>query len=260
MADASVESIKKRHIERQRKRVRQMKRRRVITISLLILIVLLIIIFFTPLFNIKKIEVSGNSKVSAAEIERCLENSIGKNIFRYRTGTPVKNIKSIPYINTVEIDKSVFSGRLTVAVTECIPAAYIEAGEKNIIIDSELKVLEVTDSVEEDIPRITDVLAIDINPGSKITLQNEDALAALTVCVPAIAGEGLLEGIEYISFKDVNNITFNYQNRLDVLCGSSVDFEKKIKLFNQSINTKTLAGNSRGTIDLSVTGQAVYSP
>ncbi len=260
MADAAAESIKRRHIERQKKRIRQMKRRRIITISLLILILLLIIIFFTPLFNIRKTEVVGNVKVTALEIENNLDNAVGKNIFRYRTGTPVKNIKSIPYINDAEIKKSVFSGKITVNVSECVPVAYVEYGNKFVVIDSNLKVLEVTDAVEGNIPKLSDVEAVDINPGSKITFQTDGVLEAVATSISAISKEGLLEGIEYISFKDINNITFNYQERLDVVCGNSANFEKKIKLFNQAINTKTLTENSRGTIDLSVSGHAVYTP
>ncbi len=237
-----------------------MKRRRIITISLLISIVLLIIIFFTPLFDIRKIEVQGNSKVTTAEIEGHLQNSIGKNIFRYRTGTPIKNLKKIPYLNTAEIDKTVFSGKLSVVITECVPAAMVEVGEKKVIIDSSLKVLEIVDQTELTIPKITYISLIDINPGSKIALQNEGTLNVIATCIPIFEKEGLLEGVKYISFEDTDNITFNYQDRLDVICGDFIEFEKKIKLFNQAIHTTTLTENSRGTIDLSVLGQAVYTP
>lgn len=260
MANATPENIRRRHIERQKKRIRQMKRRRIITISLLISIVLLIVIFFTPLFDIRKIEVEGNSKITTAEINDCLDNTIGKNIFRYRTGTPIKNLKKIPYLNTAEINKSVFSCKLTVAITECIPAAIIEVGEKKVIIDSSLKVLEVVDQTDLNLPVITDITLLDIKPGSKITLQNEETLNIISLAIPVFEKEGLLEGVQYISFKDTENITFNYQDRLDVICGDSLEFEKKIKLFNQAINTTTLTENSRGTIDLSVLGQAVYTP
>ncbi len=260
MADTTDENIRRRHIERQRRRIRQMKRRRVFTMSLLVLVAVLIIIFFTPIFKIRRVEVVGNVRVAVADIEGKMDNCIGKNIFRYRTGTPIKNIKTIPYIETAQIGKSIFSCKLTVNVTECVPAAYIEAGEKNIVIDSKLKVLEVTDSVDSDIPKITDISALDVNLGNTIGIQGDETLNAVKTALPVIEAEGLLEGIEYISFKDVNNITFNYQNRLDVICGDITDFQKKIKLFNQAINTNTLTENSRGTIDLSVSNQAVYSP
>lgn len=260
MADSTAENIRRRHIERQRRRIRQMKRRRCVTVSVLILITLLIIIFFTPIFDIRKVEVAGNQRVSTAEIEGKLEGCIGKNIFRYRTGTPLKNIQSIPYVDTVKIKKSAFSSKITVTVTECIPAAFIEVGEKKVIVDKNLKVLEVVEEQTNDIPEIEDVSVLEVNPGTPIVLQSEGVFDTVQTCVNIIAEEGILKGVEYISFEDSDNITFNYQERLDVVCGGTDNFEKKIRLFTQALNTEKLSEKSRGTIDLSVSGQAVYTP
>lgn len=260
MADATSENIRKRHLERQQKRIRQMKRRRIITVSFLGLLVLLIIIFFTPLFNIRSIAIEGTQRVQTSEIEQCLDKCKGKNIFRYGTGNPIKKMEAIPYVDSASISKSIFSCKITVKVTESTPAAYIEVGEKKVIIDDELKVLEVADSFDGDVPRIIDVSTLEIKPGSTLSLQSEDILNALKTCMAVISAENLLEGIEYISFKDLNSIVFNYQERLDVICGNTDNFERKIKLFSQAISTSTLTENSRGTIDLSVTGQAVYAP
>ena len=169
-------------------------------------------------------------------------------------------MKKIPYVCGVTIDKAVFSKKITVNVSECLPAAYIEVGEKKVIIDGTLKVLEVTDNFEGKIPRIIDVSTLEVKPGNTLSLQSDDALETLRVCLPVIEKEGILEGVDYISFKDLSNIVFNYQERLDVVCGDANNFERKIKLFAQAINTATLTENSRGTIDLSVLGQAVYTP
>ncbi len=260
MADATAESIRKRHIERQQKRIRQMKRRRMITMLVLISIVLLIIIFFTPLFNVRKLAFEGNVKVDAAQLEASLEKCVGTNIFRYRSGPAEKRMKEIPYIKDADIKKSPFSGKLTVSIIESTPAAYIEVGDKQIVLDSELKVLEVADKFDGDVPRIIDVSTLDIKPGKTLSLQTDDSFAALQTVVAAVAKENLLQGVEYISFKDLNNIMFNYQDRLDVVCGTTESFENKIKLFNQAMQTSTLTENSRGTINLSEPGRAVYTP
>lgn len=260
MADATNENIRRRHDERKRKRIQQMKRRRFITVSLLIIIALLIVIFFTPLFKIRRVEIVGNQRVSALEIEEKLGECRGKNIFRFRTGTPIKSIKAIPYVEGAKIDKSVFLTKITVNITECVPAAYVEVGEKDVILDKQLKVLEVVEEVELDIPELVDITILDVNPGSTVNLKNDDILNVMKNCMEVFLNEGILDGIEYISFEDSENITFNYQERLDVICGGTDNFEKKIKLFNQALNTKKLSDKSRGTIDLSVLGQAVYTP
>ena len=113
MTDSGNENIRKRHIERQKRRMRQMQRRRITTISVLTLIVLFIVIFFTPIFKIRKIEVKGNQRIATEEIVGKLDGSVGKNIFRYRVGNSIKNIKNMPYIDSVEITKSAFLSKLT---------------------------------------------------------------------------------------------------------------------------------------------------
>lgn len=260
VTDSGNENIRKRHIERQKRRMRQMKRRRITTVSVLTLIVLIVIIFFTPIFKIRKIEVKGNEIITTEEIVGKLEGGVGKNIFRYRVGSSLKNIKAMPYIDSVEITKSAISSKLTVNVTECVPAGFFEVGEKCVVVDKKLKVLEVLDDIEYEIPIIEEVSVVQVNPGSEITLENEEIFGVVKKCITAIADEGILDGVTYISFENSDNITFNYQDRLDVVCGGTDNFKKKIKLFNQALNTQKLSDKSRGTIDLTVTGQAVYTP
>lgn len=260
VSDSTQESIRRRHLERKRRRIIEMRRRRIITMSLLVLIIFCIIIFFTPIFKVRKIEIVGNEKVTVADITSKLEPCMGKNIFRFRTKKPINNIKTIAYIDTVSIKKSPLKSKITVKVTECEPAAYIEVGEKNIVLDRNMKVLEIVETVEAEIPVIQDVTASGVNLGAVVSLQNESTLNAVKTCIGEMADEGILNGVKYISFKEIGNVTFNYQDRLDVKCGRIENFEKKIKIFNQAINSPKLTEKSRGTIDLSTTGQAVYTP
>ena len=145
-------------------------------------------------------------------------------------------------------------------IKECIPAGFFEVGEKCVLVDEKLKVLEVTDKIEYDVPVIEDVTVVQVNPGSVVTLENEEIFNVVKKCLTAITEEGIIDGVKYISFENSENITFNYQDRLDVICGSTDNFKKKIKLFNQALNTQKLSDKSRGTIALSVSGQAVYTP
>ena len=70
----------------------------------------------------------------------------------------------------------------------------------------------------------------------------------------------IIKGVTVISFEDVTNITFNYENRLDVICGTYIDFRRKLSLFKEAINSNKLTENSKGTINLSTTGKAIYTP
>ena len=70
----------------------------------------------------------------------------------------------------------------------------------------------------------------------------------------------LLENIDVFNISNEDNIKFTYDDRLEVLCGSDLDLDRKIRLFEAMVNNNNLADNAKGTVDLSVTGNARYSP
>ena len=82
----------------------------------------------------------------------------------------------------------------------------------------------------------------------------------MVMCLEEMKKIGILGGVRTISVADAGNITFNYEDRLDAICGSSVDLEKKLGYFKSAANSNRLTENSRGTIDLTTTGKAIYSP
>ena len=70
----------------------------------------------------------------------------------------------------------------------------------------------------------------------------------------------ILKGVKSISVADISNISFNYEDRIDAICGSSVDLSKKLGFFKSAVNSNRLTENSRGTIDLTTIGKAIYTP
>ena len=98
-------TIRRRHSERQRKRARMMKLRRTIFFGVLIMITVFVILFYTPIFKIRKVEISGNEKVETAQISEIIGDAEGKNLFRIKASGIKKNILKIPYIDTVEIER-----------------------------------------------------------------------------------------------------------------------------------------------------------
>ena len=71
---------------------------------------------------------------------------------------------------------------------------------------------------------------------------------------------GILAKTTYISVDDITSIKFNYDNRIEVLCGSQLELERKIRMFAAAMESPTMKTNSLGTLDLSVPGRAVYTP
>ena len=98
------------------------------------------------------------------------------------------------------------------------------------------------------------------NAGEIISLDDNSTLKTVISALEAFKKSGLMSGINKIDFSDFENITFNYENRIDGICGPYVDFSRKLSLFREAITSNKLTEHSRGTINLSRTGRAVYTP
>lgn len=92
----------------------------------------------------------------------------------------------------------------------------------------------------------------------KITIDETKKSDIIELCIRELERFGA--DITTIDVSDTKDIMFMYCDRLRVTCGSSLDLEEKLKLFTEVINSNRLASNARGSVDLSNTGRAVYSP
>lgn len=258
--DRSTENLRIRHIQRQKQRKKIMKRRRITFFTVSGLILLSIILFFTPLFNIKNINIAGNSKVEIAQIKQAIGSIEEDNLFRLNTKKIITNIKTIPYVDDVVIKKKIFPVGINVDIIECIPVGYIQNNESYIILDKNFKVLEIIDAPMENVAQIMGVSVTASTEGAIISTDDPDKLTTMVEICNVLVAEDLILKIGTINFADMNNISFTYENRLDVICGSVVDFSKKIGMFEKAVTSSKLTDNSRGTIDISISGKAIYTP
>lgn len=255
-----VDDIKTRHIKRQLQHKRMMKRRRIIFFTVLTLIVLFIVLFFTPLFNIKHINIYGNSKIETAVIKQAVGSIEEENLFRLNKKKIIKNISTLPYIDEVKITKKVLPVGINVDIAECIPIGYVVFGNEYAVLDKNLKVLEVSEVAFEGIGEIVGIDATAANPGSILASDDAEKLQTITECIGILIDNEIISKIGKIDFSDMSNIMFAYENRLNVVCGSSIDFSKKTGMLIKAVNSSKLTANSRGTMDISISGKAIYTP
>lgn len=256
----NAESIRIRHVKRQKQRNRMMKRRRIIFFTVLGLIVISVVLFFTPLFNIKNVSVTGNQRVDTVQIKQVVGSVEEDNLFILNEKKIIKNIKTIPYVDEASIKKKIFPVGINVKIIECVPVGYILYNNSYVVIDKNMKVLEISENAMEGIAEISGILISAANEGAVLTVDDADKLNAIIECFTTFYENEMISKIGKISFDDIDNITFNYENRLDVLCGSTLDFSKKIGMFQKAVTSSKLTENSRGTIDISVSGKAIYTP
>lgn len=253
-------SIQARHDERRQKRIRQQRIRRYTFFTVLGIIAILIVMFFTPLFNIKTVDIVGNNKLSVEEISSQIGDLTGRNLFSTRKRTIKKKLTEFAYTEKVSVKKKPFPPTLTVEITEREPVVQVEFDETYIVIDKDGRVLEKATEKLENVAICSGLKIISSNEGDIISLKEEEVQKNIIACIGSMEKADIIKDITTISFEDMTNISFNYQSRLDVICGTHIDFQRKLELFKEAVNSNKLTQNSRGTINLSTTGKAIYTP
>ncbi len=256
----SAGGIQARHDERRKKRIKEQKMRRIAFFSFLALIAVLIVMFFTPLFNIKNVEISGNNRISGEEITSTVGEIEGKNLFSYRKGKIKNRLYKFAYVEKVSVRKKAFPPAITIDIKERVPAFQAEYAGGYTVADKSGRVLEQTSEKLEGVPTLTGVLISSAKEGDAVVFKDTEAQKIIMSCIENMEKAGIIADITVMSFEDMTNITFNYQNRLDVICGTHIDFQRKLALFKEAVNSNKLTENSRGTINLSTTGKAIYTP
>lgn len=224
--------------------VTRKKRRRNMSLYyvLIVIFVVLAMIFlsFTVLFNIKTIEVNGNTLYSTEQIIETAGVSVGDNLFRTDTDAVEKKIMSaFPYFESVTVRRKLAS-KLVITVTEAIPAASLSYGEdtvKYIVISESGRILESgLDSPREGTAVVTgmELSATDVG----LDYESEDSIKQ------SVLGEVLgqcsklgLDKLTSLNITSRTDITLVYNGTINVELGSSQDITFKLSYIKSVIDS-----------------------
>ncbi len=108
-----------------------------------LLLILIVSAMFSPLFNIKTIQVEGNNKITEKEILSLAQVQIDQNIFKLSKYKIKKQIKENAYIDDVTITRKLPSN-LIIKVEEREPAYLLEYAGSYLYVDKQGYFLEIT--------------------------------------------------------------------------------------------------------------------
>lgn len=253
---------KHRKIEKGRKKKRLKKQRFKAVLGIVIALILtVVLVFMTPIFNISFIQLDGNKTIQKEIIKEKVGGVIGENLFSVSISDLSTRLKEIPQISDVKIKKKIFPSGLEISIIESQPAAYLRSGNSTLLIDSDLRIVDDASVFDyENFPSISGISVSNGKLNEKLDIKPQEKKDVLIEILKAFEATGIVNDVKYVSIDDLTSITFNYDNRLDVRCGSQLQLDRKIRMFAESLRTSTFDENSIGTIDLSVPGTAVYNP
>lgn len=246
---------------RERKKRLLLRRIKAGILLAIIVLVFLFILLMTPLFNIRTIAVSGNNAVSISQIDSCVGSLVGKNLTRVSKADVMERLSQIAYIQDCEISKKFIPATLYIDILENTPAAYMNINGKILVLDDTMTVIDDTNSISLGaIPQILGVDNVKYRVGEKLKINDTEKFNITSAFLAAASETGVISKITKLDVGNALDITFYYEDRLTVKCGTSLELERKIRMFKETVTNASMNHDAIGTIDLTKPGEAIYTP
>lgn len=208
---------------------------------ILILIIFGIILFLiSPVFNIRKIEVIGNSKVSSDTIKSLLQINNSTNIFSLSYTTIGQRIKQNSYIKSVKVNR-VLPDTIKLTVTEREPSYQLEFGSSFVLIDDDGYILEILKEQKEGLVKIRGYATSEemIIPGNRLCQSDLNRLKDVSEIIRIANNYQLANIITTVILDDNDEYSLYIETeKKTVHLGKNVDFETKL-LYTKEILLRT---------------------
>lgn len=252
----SKNKIKKLTPEQQKAKERAKRKRKAIfrTTKWLMLFVIIIggIIYaiLSPIFNIKQINVSGNSKISVDEIISLSGLNLEQNMFTYKMSDVKSKIKENAYIDTVKISRKI-PDSIEISVTERQASYAVEYANAYAYISSQGYILEIS-SQKPNMPIITGIKtqSEDIQPGNRLNTDDLNRLGDVLKIMEAASSNRIADLITKINVTNTYDYVLTLQSKKKtVYLGDTTNLSTKM-LWIVTFNEKE--GNTAGDIILNM--------
>ncbi|MDV4152522.1 FtsQ-type POTRA domain-containing protein, partial [Clostridium sp. AL.422] len=213
---------------------------------------IIIFIYKAPIFNLKKINLTGLVTLSNESLQEKLKYNIGQNIFTIDYNKIEKDLKENPYINQIKINKKGINS-ININIVENKIAFYFTSDNKIKTINNEGIIVEEIDSIgDRNLTKLSGIDVSDKSIGNKVAEDSklEEVLDTFYKMIEVIPEE---LRISEINILDLNNISCNIGN-VEIILGDSSDLLNKV---NTALNLIEQGTVKKGYIDFSFNGPPV---
>lgn len=240
-----------------KKKKKAYKRKILINLSLLIVIFGIVagIALKSSYFLVTNVVIKNNKVVTKEEI-KILSKLEGKNIFLLDKESTIKNIKQNPYIENVEVQRSIPS-KVTLDIKEKKIGAVIKLDEGYVNVDDNGKMVQIVSKFPEDkIPMLVNVPVKKYIPSGEV-YEKEEQKSALKACLKVLTLDEVNSVFSSLDVSDPHNITLTTSEGVRVNIGSQDNIEYKLG-YAISILNKEEVKNQKGYIKVLDDGIATF--
>jgi len=174
---------------------------------ILLFIILVVIILGSSLFNIKKIEVTGNSRISNEMVISLSGLELYKNIFTFNKLSVIGKIKENAYIKNVKIKRKL-PDTVKITVQEKTPRYIIQIADSYAYINNQGYILEIS-TEKENMPILTGITTdlSNIKEGERLSVEDLKKMDMVIKICEIAKSNDLKDLITKIDITDDRNYT-----------------------------------------------------
>lgn len=217
--------------EEQIKKQKRIKSFRIIKYTFLLVLILTAIIatMTSPLFNIKKITVVGNEKITSDEIISLSQINIEENTYKTNMKKAKSKILENPYIKNVEIKRKLPSN-VEIIVQERKTTFMIEYGNSYVYINNQGYMLEVsTEKLEVPILQGAETITEDFIPGNRLCAEDLEKMSTVIKIMEISTSNEISSLVTRIDIQSSQNYKILFETEQKVAyIGDASDLNTKI--------------------------------
>ncbi|MBV9832293.1 MAG: FtsQ-type POTRA domain-containing protein [Marmoricola sp.] len=226
---------------RRRRMARRGWRRRVLVALVLLLVAGLVaggvwLMFFSPYVTARSAEVTGNTSISTARIDRVAAVPVGTPLVRVDLDAIRRRVEAIPAVRSVDVSRA-WPHRVHIAVTERVPIAVIDRGNGLQALDAD----GVMFGSYAKRPRGLPLVRTEPATPQEALVEGGKVIASLPASVAS--------RVATINVESIDQISLDLRNGRRVEWGSAEDSQQKAEVL------AVMLPRSGQTIDVSVPGR-----
>ncbi len=227
----------------------------------LAIVVVVAVILYSALFQVRTINVVGNTTIPAQDVIRLSGLKIGQSSMTIDDEAVMRRVEGNRYLRCTLVD--VQWDAVTIHVRERVPAAYINHNGMVVMMDNRGFVLEESLTVYDSYQGLVKVIGLDVRRsslGQKITLVSSLQLETYTQILVELKA---MQGLSLLAELDMSGMESIYLAPRDgfyVRLGSADSIHEKLRAFMITRDRLIEMGKTSGTIDVTDPGRPTYLP
>lgn len=225
---------------------------------ILLVILFIYICISSSIFELKQIDVDGNSKITKSDILKIGDIETGKNIFKYNLNDVEKKLLVNPYIKYVKVSRK-FPDKLVITIKENSEYAIIKEGASYIYIgENGLVLSEQKDIKNKNIPLVSGIEIKNKKLNTKVKI-NSDKSNDIILAIDTLKKNNMSRKVESIKINK-NKMYMKTDDNTNIVLKIDEDIEYNINRLKAILVDLKSNNKKGGNIDLTSKEQAIYSP